>query len=56
MSAYSSLIVVLFPLAPTISANAIVVSMEQPEGRQFRVVFNKPDESNGPIRLEKEAF
>ena len=30
--------------------------MEQPEGQQFRVVFNKPDESNGPIRLEKEAF
>lgn len=37
--------------APLVPENAIVEIPEQPNGRQFIVVFNKPDDTKGPIRL-----
>ena len=36
--------------APTLPDDAISQVPQQPGGRQFSVVFNKPDETNGPIR------
>ena len=37
--------------APSLPDSAVVESSEQPGRREFSVVFNKPDENNGPIRL-----
>ena len=45
------LIFFIVSTAPDIPDNAIVSTLEQPNGQQFVVVFNKPDERNGPIRL-----
>ena len=48
--AVKCLILCLFP-APVIPDDAILEIPEQPDGRKFVVIFSKPDDSTGPIRL-----
>jgi len=44
--------VLLSPPAPSREdlADAVVVALEQPEDREFRVTFNRPSDINGSIR------